>query len=781
MDHKQWRKYEEKCIQEQPPACTATCPVHVDVRSFVSELKAGNFDRALAIFHRNVPFPGIIGRICDAPCEGSCKRSEAGDAVAIGMLERACVQMNQTIPARVSRARKKDKRAAVVGGGLSGMAAATDLAAKGYEVVLFESSHRLGGRLWNTPESILPRDVILEETGRLGALGIETRFNVVLGMDLPLEELRRNFDAVYLGLGDSGNMPRELQLDGQGALSIHPVTYATSSEGVFAGGGLRMGSSYSPIGALSDGKRAALSIDRYFQNASLTAVRNNEGSFKTTLYTSTTDLEPLPMVTPKSADRGYTPQEAMSEASRCIDCQCLECVQQCEYLAHYESYPKKYARQINQNLRIVMGIHGANTFINSCSLCGLCKEVCPTEFDMSELIREARQEMLQNEKMPPSAHDFPLEEMDFANSDGCRLERHQPGWATSSHVFFPGHQLTASAPDLVTQTYAYLREKFNTGVGLMLRSSGVEADWAGNRELMQENVRAIRAEWQKLGEPTLIVAESEDYHVFKTYLPEIETQSLWEVFRHFGIPETAKTKVQSRPLKSNPPLAVHDACMTRYEPEIHESVRSVLSQLGYEVEELPNSKERTECCGYGGLQMYANRELAEQSAIRRAAQSQLDYVAYCAMCRNNLSAVGKRTYHLLDFLFTDGDLKAPTRGPGYSQKRRNRIGLKQRLLTELWGEKVTVEHHPHEDVLLILSPEVARALESRFIPEEDVQKVIEYAQRTGNKVRRKGTNHFLAAYKPVRVTYWVEYTPQDEGYVIHNAYSHRMVVNPPQT
>ena len=103
-------------------------------------------------------------------------------------------------------------------------------------------------------------------------------------------------------------------------------------------------------------------------------------------------------------DRGYTASEAHAEAGRCLQCECLECVKACEYLQAFGSYPKKYLREIYNNEAIVMGSRLANNLINSCSLCGLCKEVCPNDLDMGAVIKEARERMVSRGKMLSLIH-----------------------------------------------------------------------------------------------------------------------------------------------------------------------------------------------------------------------------------------------------------------------------------------------------------------------------------------------------------------------------------------
>ena len=113
----------------------------------------------------------------------------------------------------------------------------------------------------------------------------------------------------------------------------------------------------------------------------------------------------------------------------------MECVKACEYLSHFGGYPRKYLREINHNLKMVMGLHTANKMINSCSLCGLCKEICPYEFDMGEVCRFSREVMVTKGRMPPSAHDFALRDMQFCNSEMFALARTEPGRDSCKHLF----------------------------------------------------------------------------------------------------------------------------------------------------------------------------------------------------------------------------------------------------------------------------------------------------------------------------------------------------------
>ena len=766
------RQLEDQCIQECAPECTAACPVHVDVRSLAAAVAKGDFAGGLKLLTRVVPFPRTISRICDAPCQPVCRRNEAGDPVAIRALERACVEYGGA-PDKPRVLPRRGKTVAVVGGGLSGLTAAFDLARKGYAVSVYEAGTEFGGRLLEYPEAILPRRLLCDELAIVESVLAEISLSAGL-QEESLAALRRECDALYLAVGWPARSTFGLAVNEAGRVAVDPVTFMTSMDGVFAGGDmLRSGAERSPIRAISDGRRAAISIDRYLQKVSLTASRANEGSYITRLYTNTAGIAPLPVVPISDPATGYTGDEATTEAARCIQCECMECVKTCEYLRAYGRYPRKYLREIYNNLSIVKGERKSNQFINSCSLCGLCGEVCPENLGMGPVIQKARQVMVADNRMPPSAHDFALRDMAFSNGAKFALARHRPGAATSDAVFFPGCQLAGSAPVQVEQAYGYLREKLGN-IGLLLRCCGAPADWAGRTELFGESLAELRADLESLGASKVIVACSSCFQVFKANLPGIELISLWEVYERHGLPqETEPSTFNLQPAT----LAVHDPCTTRYEPQIQESARALIRRLGYAVEELTLSRERTACCTYGGVMWLANRPLAEAAVRRRIGESQADYVTYCAMCRDFFAARGKRTLHLLDLIYgADPSTTAERPSPGFSQRHENRAHLKRRLLREIWGEDMPGEPATYESIRLLIADEVRDRLEERLILVDDIQRVIEHAEKTGRRLLNPETGHFLAHFKPTVVTYWVEYTPEAEAFRIHNAYSHRMEI-----
>jgi Fe-S oxidoreductase len=384
--------------------------------------------------------------------------------------------------------------------------------------------------------------------------------------------------------------------------------------------------------------------------------------------------------------------------------------------------------------------------------------------------------MVQKGKMPPSAHEFALLDMAFSNSVQFAMARHEPGQKTSSSVFFPGCQLSASAPAMVKRAYAHLRQIIPGGVGLMLGCCNAPASWAGQEDRFQTELSRLCDQWITLGRPDIILACSTCYQIFQTYLPEAKISTLWQVLDEKGLPGDISVKHGAAP------LIVHDPCTTRHEPEVQQSVRNLLRRLGQPYEELGLGRNHTECCGFGGLMQNANPDLAKTVVQRLSAQSSADYLTYCAGCRDNLAASGKRAVYILDLIFPDTAMPDPgsRKRPGWSLSQENRIRLKDELMNELWREDsrkmADTRADDHEKIVLSISPEVQQILEDRRIMIPDIQKVIHNAESTGENLFHPATEHYMAAFKPYKATFWVEYSVSACGFTLHNAYSHRMEV-----
>jgi Fe-S oxidoreductase len=759
MDQKELREWESRCIQEEPPGCTAACPLGVDARAFVRAMGKGEAQAARLVLEKTMPLAGVTGRMCEAPCEPFCLRYDLGGPIAIGLLERACMSTT-TRRSKVLCLPARGKRTAVVGGGPSSLAAAFDLAKKGYEVSLHCAIP--GGWLKEVAEQRLPAKILAEELINLTNMGV--RFVTVAAITPELlQELRIGCGAVYLGRDDDLGP----ELAGLAATADNE-TRALPEVGLFAGGLAEAAHRQRYIESVAQGRVAALSIDRFLQGVSLTADRPLPRRGRTDLFTQTKDITPLPRLFPKdpSLASDFDQEEARQEAERCIDCQCLECVRHCVFLEKFGSYPKVYTRRVYNNEAIVKGTHQANTFINSCSLCGQCQVLCPRDFSMATLCLEARQRMVAENRMPPSAHAFALDEMRAALDSGVELIRHAVGEDRSSAIFYPGCQLAGVRPDQTLALYERLLQ-LQPQTGIWLGCCGAPGHWSGRKAEFIEIGEAFVRSWKKMGEPLILTCCSSCLLLFQEHLPEIPVDSVWNVLaRHTETADLAKNGAA---------LALSDPCTARNDRKIRASVRQLVVSAGREVVELSMTAELTECCGYGGLMENANPNLARKVVERRIAQSPADFLTYCIMCREQFARAGKPTLHLLDLLFPQTAREAQTPPVGISGRRENRRILRQRLQQEYFHEELP-QRQAWRAIKLKLLPDLVPILEKRRILEDDIRHVLHQVEESGRFFEHNRQGIRMASARFGETTIWIEYVSDGEGYLVQRCWSHRMKV-----
>ncbi|WP_207261164.1 pyridine nucleotide-disulfide oxidoreductase/dicluster-binding protein [Desulfovibrio sp. Huiquan2017] len=743
MEQAELRQWEYKCIQEESPRCTAACPLHVDARECCSLLAARRVDKAWAVLAKTMPLPGVLARICDAPCKAACLRKDKGGSIEMGALERFLADAAQS-PKPPRPLPRNGKSVAVIGGTMTGLCAAWEIARKGFAVTVYCTRPDVG--------VVLPDGVLDGELAVMDRMGVTIERDAALTPELVEAQLEGR-DAVFI---DSDGVPETMLTFGE----PDEITLGTNRLGLFVG---RTGET-SPVFMAAAGRRAANSILRFSQGVSMVKSRELEGPYETRLYTRLDKVDP---VEPVPADGGYDEAGAVREAARCLKCECMECVKGCVYLKHYKQYPKVYIRQVYNNEAIVRGTRQANKLINSCMLCGLCGTVCPEDFAMDDVCLEARRRMIDKGTMPPSAHEFALRDMAFADGVKCALARHAPGATESEYVFFPGCQLTATDPGGAERAYADLRARLGK-VGLILRCCGAPARWSGREALFEESLAELKAAWEGLGSPRIIAACPSCIKTLREAMPDAEIVSHWSILNALGLPETA--------LRAGGTLAVNDPCAAREDGALRADVRGLLDALGVSMVEPEYNGELTQCCGYGGLLNEVDPELGQAAARARAEAVAEDYVTYCAMCREMIARTGKRTMHLYDLLYPgDGEPGArPT--PGHSERRENRVRLRERLLRELWSEADGVSAEDFEKIRMTCTEAGAAAMEARRILTSDVQKVLLQAERSGRHLVHGETGRFLASFRPAVVTYWVEYESRDDGYLVHNAWCHRMKI-----
>ena len=212
-----------RCLHCKNPRCVQACPVSVKIPEFIAKVATGDIAGAAAIIAEDSSLPAVCGRVCpqESQCEGSCILGVKGEPVAIGKLERFVADYSATTdtnpveaPAAPTPGRAK---VAIIGSGPAGLACASDLAKKGYDVTIFEALHKAGGVLeYGIPEFRLPKDTVLKrEIDAVKALGVKIETDVIVGRTVTIDQLmdKEGFKAVFVGTG--AGLPKFMGIPGE--------------------------------------------------------------------------------------------------------------------------------------------------------------------------------------------------------------------------------------------------------------------------------------------------------------------------------------------------------------------------------------------------------------------------------------------------------------------------------------------------------------------------------------------------------------------------------------
>ena len=201
-----------------PVPCVAMCPAGVDIPGYIALVKAGRFADAVRLIRKDNPFPTACAYICEHPCESRCRRNMVDDAINIRGLKRAAVDRAGEVP-QPAPAPSTGKRVAVVGGGPSGLSAAYYLSLMGHKVTVYEKRRQLGGMMrYGIPSYRFPREKLDGEIRSILSLGIEVHTEVDIGGDLTLEQLRGQYDALYLSIG--AHTDKKVGIEGEDAIGV---------------------------------------------------------------------------------------------------------------------------------------------------------------------------------------------------------------------------------------------------------------------------------------------------------------------------------------------------------------------------------------------------------------------------------------------------------------------------------------------------------------------------------------------------------------------------------
>ncbi len=214
-----------RCLGCKNPKCVEGCPVSVNIPSFISFIKKGDFSASFEELSKYNALPAVCGRVCpqESQCEGKCVLGIKGEPLAIGQLERFIADFARNN--KLSSLKKSEKileKVAVIGSGPAGLTCAGELAKLGYRVTIFEALHEAGGVLvYGIPEFRLPKkDVVKYEIEEIKKLGVKIENNVVVGKTVDINELIENegFKAVFIGSG--AGLPKFMGIKGENANGV---------------------------------------------------------------------------------------------------------------------------------------------------------------------------------------------------------------------------------------------------------------------------------------------------------------------------------------------------------------------------------------------------------------------------------------------------------------------------------------------------------------------------------------------------------------------------------
>lgn len=207
----------KRCLQCKNRPCVKGCPVEIDIPDFIKHIADGEFDKAVEVLKTKTSLPAVCGRVCpyENQCEGECTLLKIGEPVAIGRLERFLADYERKKGVKIpKKAKPTGKSVAVVGSGPAGLTCAGDLAKMGHSVTVFEALHDPGGVLmYGIPEFRLPKEIVKAEVDYISKLGVNIIYDVVVGKTINVDELLKDYDAVFIGTG--AGLPRWLRIPGE--------------------------------------------------------------------------------------------------------------------------------------------------------------------------------------------------------------------------------------------------------------------------------------------------------------------------------------------------------------------------------------------------------------------------------------------------------------------------------------------------------------------------------------------------------------------------------------
>lgn len=355
--------------------CQVACPAHMDIPKMNRFIAQGKFNEALKVVKRDIALPSVLGRICPAPCEGACHRKSVDASVSICLLKRFAGDHSNDLPNQALPL--NGKNVAIVGAGPAGLSAAYHLQLAGYQTTLYDNNHLPGGLLRTAikPE-LLPTEVLDREI----SLIMETGVHYIGDHPVDAEEfqqIKTQYDAVVVATGTLEENIKSwgLTINAKGIVA-DPNSYLTSENGVFAIGNA-LKSSRLAVRSVGQGKEVAFSVAQYLKGEEPKGEpRRFNSRFGKLLQAEIVEYLKESVLRDRIETnhlKGFTEEEAILEAQRCLHCDCRE-IDQCKLRNLSEQYPVDQ-RQFLGNERKAISKFFAHQIVyepSKCIKCGIC-------------------------------------------------------------------------------------------------------------------------------------------------------------------------------------------------------------------------------------------------------------------------------------------------------------------------------------------------------------------------------------------------------------------------
>ena len=380
--------------------CRRACPAFMNIplmNRLIVEIK---YNEALKIVKEEIALPYILGYICSAPCEKTCRRAQVDTAVSICMLKRFLAE--QDVESHGFYLPKKsaptNKKVAVIGAGPAGLACAFYLLLKGHDCVIYEKNGSAGGNLCLIPETELPENVISIEIEIIKKLGVEFLFNHEINAD-SFNEMKMKYDAIILATGNTEDFNvSDIGFEkNKNGIKIDKSSLQTDQTGIFACGSVIKHGKMA-IRSAAQGKAAAISTDLYLKTRDPRILPKRFDS-KFGKLNSNEAVEylkesiPGERIDPKAGYlSGYIPEEAINEAKRCMHCDCRK-ADNCKlrnYSDEYNADRKKYLSGQRKTLKKDFNHEKIVYEREKCIKCNLCVEITLKNNELIGLARVSR-------------------------------------------------------------------------------------------------------------------------------------------------------------------------------------------------------------------------------------------------------------------------------------------------------------------------------------------------------------------------------------------------------